>query len=265
MFMFIPIPTWFIYGPFFFVSFILGIVAISQRRIASGIGLLLANLVGAPILFIIALAIGIATWTAALDKSLPRAVEHPNLSVTNQASEPSPGRRVSEPGAEAAPSPSPAAPDNIEGAFGKKLGEVFNPDYAIGTSKLTDGTPMYEFSTPNGFRSFKRYYVMITPTTHKIYSIWGVGSVENTEAGQKEQAVLMELLRQKYGSEEKQGVFDTIGDVKRIDRGNRYIVTKISGFSDVTLDIRYYDGDLAKLAEKERLATEAKTADKSGL
>jgi len=155
--------------------------------------------------------------------------------------------------------------DKIEGAFGEKLGDIFDPASAIGTSKLTDGTPMYEFSTTNGFRSFKTYYVMVTPTTHKIYSIWGTGSVENTEAGQKEQAVIMELLKKKYGDEDNQGVLDTIGDVKRIDQGNRYIATKLTGFMDVTLDIRYYDTDLEKLAETERLAIETKKADGSGL
>jgi len=155
--------------------------------------------------------------------------------------------------------------DKIEGAFGKKLGDVFDPSSAIGTSKLTDGTPMYEFSTTNGFRSFKTYYVLITPTTHKIYSIWGIGSVENTEAGQKEQAVVMELLKKKYGVDEKQGILDTMGDVKRIDQGNRYVITKLNGFMDVTIDIRYYDSDLDKLAEAERLAAETKKADSSGL
>jgi hypothetical protein len=106
--------------------------------------------------------------------------------------------------------------EKIEGAFGKKLGDVFDRNSAIGTSKLTDGTPMYEFLTTNGFRSFKRYYVLMTPVTHKIYSIWGIGNVENTEAGQKEQAVIMEILKQKYGSDEKPNLLDAIGDVKSV-------------------------------------------------
>ncbi len=33
--------------------------------------------------------------------------------------------------------------DKIEGAFGMKLGDTFDSTSAIGTSKLTDGTPMY--------------------------------------------------------------------------------------------------------------------------
>jgi predicted RNA-binding Zn-ribbon protein involved in translation (DUF1610 family) len=264
--MFIPIPTWFIYVPLFLASFILSIVAMSQRRIASGIALLLANVIGAPVLFIIALAIGAATWSVALDRAHQRDTDRSSSAATNRVSDGSTAVNVTEAqttGRIATPS-APAA-EKIEGAFGKKLGDVFHPAQAIGNSKLTDGTPMYEFATPIGFRSFKRYYVMITPTTHKIYSIWGVGHAETTQAGQKEQAVIMELLTQKYGATERAGLLDSMGDVKRITHGDRYIITKISGFVDVTLEIRYYDGELVKLAEKERLASEVQKADKTGL
>ena len=266
--MFIPIPTWFIYGPLYLASFILSIVGISQRRIASGIMLLLANVIGAPVLFVFALAIGVATWSGALDKARQRAAEHSCTTATNRVEDSSSVTTVSEPRpVEERPPVAAVTPavEKIDGAFGKRLGDVFLPTQAIGTSKLTDGTPMYEFATPTGFRSFKRYYVMVTPTTHKIYSIWGIGSAENTQAGQKEQAVIMELLRQKYGTAEKAGLFDTMGDIKRVTQADRYVITKITGFTDVTLEIRYCDGELEKLAEKERLASEVQKADKTGL
>jgi len=157
------------------------------------------------------------------------------------------------------------AQEKITEAFGQKLGGDFDPSSAIGKTALTDGTPMYEFSPSKTFRSFKRYYVMITPTTHKIYSIWAIGTFENTATAKKEQALLMELLIQKYGEEKKEGIFDAMSDVKRIDKGDRDILLKISGFTDVTLDIRYYDRPLEKLAEKERLAIEAKKVDASAL
>jgi hypothetical protein len=95
--MFIPIPTWFIYGPLFFASFVLSIVAMSQGRIASGITLLLANVVGAPILFIVALAIGVATWTGALDKVRQQVAEHSSTLTTNAVSNTFPAVAVSEP------------------------------------------------------------------------------------------------------------------------------------------------------------------------
>jgi hypothetical protein len=58
------------------------------------------------------------------------------------------------------------ATDKIEGAFGMALGQKFDPEKAIGTSSLTDGTPMYQFNPEKPFRSFTKYFVMITPTSH---------------------------------------------------------------------------------------------------
>ena len=86
------------------------------------------------------------------------------------------------------------AADAIEGAFGLKLGDIFDSSKAISKSSLTDGTPMYQFRPEKPFRSFSSYYVMITPTTHKIYAIWGIGSVQNTESGKKEQAIVMQAI-----------------------------------------------------------------------
>lgn len=136
---------------------------------------------------------------------------------------------------------------------------------------LADGTPMYEFSTTNGFRSFRRYGVLITPVTKKIYSIWGISAVSDTNLEQ-EQALVTDLLRQKYGAKEDDGLKNSLDNVLRIDQGNRYILTvmtkrvsTINLLPVYTLNVRYYDRDLDKLAEKERLAEEAKKVDKSGL
>lgn len=157
------------------------------------------------------------------------------------------------------------AQDKIEGAFGKKLGDVFDPSKAIGKDALTDGTPMYQFTPDKPFRSFKKYYVLITPTTHKIYGIWGIGSVENTATGKKEQALIMQLLQQKYGTKQKEGVMDGLYDIQQVTQGNRRVLTKITGIIDATIDIRYYDSDLEKAAETERLELESKKVDGSGL
>src|SRR4030095_10604671 len=81
----------------YLASFILSIVAMSQRRIASGITLLLANVIGAPVLFIIALAIGVATWSCALEKARQRAAEHSSTTTTNRVEDGSPAAAVSEP------------------------------------------------------------------------------------------------------------------------------------------------------------------------
>ena len=161
--------------------------------------------------------------------------------------------------------PATHAEDKIEGAFGKKLGDTFDPATAIGKGALTDGTVMYQFTPQSPFRSLTKYYVLITPTTNKIYSIWGLGDAGNTATGKKEQDVLMELLTQKYGAPKKEGLFDALHDAKQISQGSRSVLTKVTGFVDATLEIRYYDHDISKVAEKERLAIEAKKAGGTGL
>ena len=157
------------------------------------------------------------------------------------------------------------AEEKIEDAFGKKLGAFFDISTAIGKSSLTDGTPMYQFTPQNRFRSFDRYFVLITPKTKKIYGIWAIGNVKNTSVGEKEQAVIMSLLKKKYGESKKEGLFDDLMGVTQINHGNRYIAVKVSGFMDVTIDIRYYDRALKEIAEKERIELEAEKVDDGGL
>jgi hypothetical protein len=77
----------------------------------------------------------------------------------------------------------------------------------------------------------------------------------------------MGILREKYGSESefKIGPVDSMGDVKRMSQGTRHIVTTLTGSPEIKIEIKYYDEDLEKLAEKERAAKETATMDKSGL
>jgi hypothetical protein len=257
--LFIPLPTWFVYGPLFFVSFILAIVAMTQGRVASGLTLLLMNIFGFPVLFFAAILLGLGTWnkiaTAAIQASAT------NVVAQNQANNPT---TITTP---ATITTAPLVPQNgeIEGAFGEKLGDAFDPDSAADTNSLTDGTILYEFSPPANFRSFEHYYVMITPQSHKIYGITAMGNFDNTDQAKKEQAVVMEILKEKYGPEQVQGISDAMDNVERITQGNRYVLTKVSGFTDGTLDLRYYDSDLAQVAEQERIAGEVQNTDTNSL
>jgi len=158
----------------------------------------------------------------------------------------------------------------IMGAFGIQLGDYFDTSSAIGTGELEDGTPMYQFSPEKKFRSFDDYYVLITPKTHKIYGIWGIGTAENSQKCEKEQALIMDLLKKKYGVKEKEGFFDPVTGAKNIDQGNRDVTVKCSGFRDMSfvdmsINIRYYDRELKKLAEEERLEIVGSKVDGSGL
>ena len=158
-----------------------------------------------------------------------------------------------------------SAEEKITGAFGLKLGQTFTPQEAIGKGSLTDGTPVYQFSPRKKFRSFSAYYALITPKTYKVYAISGIGDMENNPSCKKEQALVMAILQKKYGKVEKDVLFSGLYDIKEIDQGNRYVLTKCSGFVDVSLNIRYKDKKLEKLAESERINLESGKVDSSGL
>jgi len=155
-----------------------------------------------------------------------------------------------------------------------KLGDVFDISKSIGTQNLSDGTLLYEFTPTVTFRSFNRYYVLITPASHKIYCIWAEGPFDSTDTAKREQALLMKLLKQKYGDGKKQEdkPFDALLDINRIDNGNRYIITKVNGIFSITLEIRYNDSSLENLATQEdvkinedRVKANAKKVDSTGL
>ena len=262
--LFIPLPTWFIYGPLFLASFILGIVAMTQGRVASGLFLLLVNVIGFPVLFLMALYLGVITW----GKLAAMQVKADQITAqgSNQTAQNNTGvqnTNVQAAGvAVAAPAPQYA---KIEGAFGEKLGDEFNPDSATDTNSLSDGTLIYEFSPPANFRSFDHYYVMITPQSHKIYGIVASGSFDNTDKARNEQAVVMEILKEKYGPEDAQGVADAVDNVERITQGTRLVTTKVSGLTDGRLDLRYFDSDLVQTAEQERVSTEVQNTDTNSL
>ncbi len=58
---------------------------------------------------------------------------------------------------------------------------------------------------------------------------------------------------------------DTLDDTKKIDQGDRSVITMANGLFDVTLEIKYYDWPLASQAEKERLELESKKVNPRGL
>ena len=91
--MLIPlVPTFFIYLPLFLASVVLGVIGLVQKRVAAGIGLLAANIIGVPIIFVISLVLGLATWVgssgtmakqASFKFVVPPAATVPNGASTN--------------------------------------------------------------------------------------------------------------------------------------------------------------------------------------
>ena len=181
--------------------------------------------------------------------------------------------------------------EKITGAFGLKFGDTFEayltvaklnttnnippsrelPSRAFAKRELTNNTPVYRFSPKNPFQSFTRYYVSITPKTHKIYKIWTLKSIKKSENCEKEQEFIMMILEKKYGKSEKS---NAIPDTKTINQGNRNIICKYNILTvdmpniQYIMDIRYTDRKLERLAEKERIEMcleESEKLDISGL
>jgi len=153
----------------------------------------------------------------------------------------------------------------IEGAFGKKLGESFDPNEAIGKNDLKSGEIMYQFLPEKPFRSLKDYFVLVTPKTNKIYAIFATGPIGSQQAAKAEQDLIVDILQKKYGKTDEQGFAEMLGDIKRISQGDRYISIGFSGIIDVDIWVRYVDHALRQSAEKERIELEGAKVDSGGL
>ena len=139
--------------------------------------------------------------------------------------------------------------EKITRAFGMKLGSSFNPSKAIEKGKTSNNTSIYRFYPKHHFRSFTRYYVSITPKTHKIYKIWATKLIKDNKKCKKEQEDIMLTLEKKHGNLEK---IESIPDTKAINQGNRNILCKIQDSIIFTIIIRYTDQKLTQLANKEK-------------
>lgn len=155
----------------------------------------------------------------------------------------------------------------IIGGFGLKLGDTFDIKSATGSSQTTAGEILYTFSPSKKIKYFKHYYVLVTPKSHKIREIWGVGSYENTASCKKNLDVLEVMLEKKYGGFDKptfsMEALKYVNDSSNKDRG---IAIKCTGFMNpISFYIMYKDSSLNELSKKEEAEMEAAEMDSSAL
>jgi len=155
------------------------------------------------------------------------------------------------------------AGEPIEGAFGFKLGDVFDPATATKTAsekcwfQIDETTsseryvPIYFVAAPNAPKIFSKIFLEITPKSHKIYRITAKGR----ELSKVERDGLEMTLREKYSSINK----EVASGSKIIDQGNRniqlYAIMQPSGYVNVPpfaiSELTYTDDNLLKQALKE--------------
>lgn len=151
----------------------------------------------------------------------------------------------------------PRASEKIRGAFGLTLGKQIDPSIAIFKNSDSLFTNYYTFAPTKEKRSplFNKYYVSITPETHKIISIKAVGYCKRVEYKDAVYKVttLRYILWKKYGMEDHFAQSRT-----EISQGERSVSTDIiptylfSELSDVRISICYSDKDLIRLGDRER-------------
>ena len=156
-----------------------------------------------------------------------------------------------------------SAEEKITGAFGVKFGQILDSQSIEGTyERFGDDKYTYIFYPDKKFRSFSNYFISITPKTRKIYGVGAIGDMDDDSTCEKEQALIMAIIKKKYRGEiEKHELFSQ----QTIVQDNRGIATICRGLSNVNLVITYMDTKLSELAENERIDLESSKVDSSGL
>lgn len=107
-----------------------------------------------------------------------------------------------------------AGKENIEGAFGLKFGDVFEPKTAPVSYY---NSAAYEFEPEKPSSSFTKYVVFITPNTRRIFRIMAIGQGSDSETAVKRSKALGALLHQKYGDGvQRQGAPIVQGEKRQI-------------------------------------------------
>ncbi len=140
------------------------------------------------------------------------------------------------------------------------LGDKFNPIDAIGNIGTRSGETLHQFKPTKRVKYFQKYYLLITPKSHKVREIWGIGNYKNLQECKNNMNTLEVMLKNKYGTMDSQVI--SMEFIKYVHSGEREILLKCT---DTGLRLQYRDKKLNKLYKQERGELESKDIDKSAL
>lgn len=158
----------------------------------------------------------------------------------------------------------------IDGAFGIKLGEVYEPD--LRPKETHQSIWMQNITNP--LREFKACFISITPVTRKIYSIRVHFNTDSLIEAQNEVDIVKELLKDKYRYAPRE-TRDSTPNFYKAELNRSYRVIQLTRYKVYTtfknaptkithtVKITYLDRALQKLAEKEQKEFVQSEADKS--
>ena len=141
----------------------------------------------------------------------------------------------------------------IEGAFGVKLGQKFDISSAIGQIESSYKETAYEFNSSNKFKSFNRYYVYVTPLSHRVFRIYATGDGYTHDECDEEASVVHSLLKDKYKFAQSENFSVSSGGTLKagnVDVGVSCLMENLYE-RGVNLNIRYTDNHVMKMVNKE--------------
>ena len=245
-----------LWGPLYLAAFVLAIVSIAQRRVALGITALLLSIIFPLVMSSINISTGAIALKEAIEKEQNKDLILSKSDIKKTPSFKPASTKITFSKPEIEPQ---ATKPQVIGAFGINLGSFFNPQDALKVSKTTNGETLYIINAPKKIRKFTNYYVLITPKTQKIYSIWAQAKFKDGGA-KREFSVIRNLIYKKYKNKGKKGIF---GSDCNWNIGKCNIYLKNSSFMNSSLEIRYTDNDLEKLAKQEFIQKESSKTDTS--
>lgn len=134
-----------------------------------------------------------------------------------------------------------------KGSFGIDFGTVYD---IKNTKTITrQGELMYEITPPKKIEFFDKYYVAITPKTHKIYAIYAIKEYPDSSSRISSNDQLDDIMYKKYGA----GKYTSGNSSYFTDYGFINISASIADLYKNPLEYYFLCTYVESLAEQERI------------
>lgn len=139
----------------------------------------------------------------------------------------------------------------ITGAFGLKLGQVFNVKKAKGVVEEHNEPPFYLFAPTSPVHELDTYYVRLTPADNRVYEIWGIKYFEKHRECKAVEKKIVEILTKKYGDPVKrEKLAKFFNPYTKFQTDDNTIVVDCNGFTKHKLSVVYTNAKVEKKVEK---------------
>ena len=135
-----------------------------------------------------------------------------------------------------------------KGSFDIDIGSTFNIAKNLNTIKYNN-VVMYKVNPPSKIKYFDKYYVAITPKTHKIYAVYAEKRYKDFIEASNNYVEMWDILYAKYGKGKDSNGFSLFFT----KRGSIIIKTYMNNKDSNKLSFRYTDSFYEDIARKEKI------------